>query len=57
MDPNESYAAVDSEKRAVGRLLRFALITSVAVAVVLLVLLAGATANTGLFEQIGRAHV
>ena len=51
MDPIESNATLDSEKRAVGRLLRFALIISVAVAVVLLVLLAGATANTGLFES------
>ena len=42
---------VDTEKRAVGRVLRFALIGSVAFAVVLLVLLAGATANTRLFES------
>ena len=51
MDPISAYAPTDPEKRAVGRLLRFALIISVAVAVVLLVLLAGATANTGLFES------
>ena len=41
----------DREKRAVGRLLRFALIGSVGLAVVLLVLLAGVTANTQLFES------
>jgi len=41
----------DSEKRAVGRILRFALIGAVALALVLLVLLAGATANTRMFER------
>lgn len=50
MDALQSHAP-DSDKRAIGRLLRFALIASVAFAVVLLVLLAGASANTGLFEQ------
>ncbi len=43
--------AVDSEKRAVGRLLRFALIGSVVLAVILLLLLAVASANTELFES------
>ncbi|MFA7667006.1 MAG: HAMP domain-containing protein, partial [Burkholderiaceae bacterium] len=43
--------AVDSEKRAVGRVLRFALISAVALAMVLLVLLVGATANTQMFER------
>ncbi|MCM5571321.1 ATP-binding protein [Burkholderiaceae bacterium FT117] len=41
----------DAEKRAVGRILRFALIGAVALALVLLVLLAGATANTRMFER------
>jgi len=41
----------DREKRAVGRTLRFALIGSVALAVVLLVLLASVTANSRLFES------
>ncbi len=43
--------AVDPEKRAVGRLLRFALIGSVVLAVILLLLLAVASANTELFES------
>ncbi|MGD9942884.1 MAG: ATP-binding protein [Burkholderiaceae bacterium] len=43
--------AADPEKRAVGRLLRFALIGSVALAVILLLLLALASANTQLFES------
>src|SRR5690606_32412816 len=43
--------AVDPEKRAVGRLLRFALIGSVVLAVILLLLLALASANTELFES------
>lgn len=43
--------AVDTEKRAIGRILRFALIGAVALALVLLVLLAGATANTRMFER------
>ena len=43
--------AVDAEKRAVGRLLRFALIGSVALALILLLLLAGASANTQLLES------
>ena len=51
MDARELHAASDTDKRAIGRLLRFALIASVAFAVVLLVLLAVATANTSLFEQ------
>ncbi|MCD6672348.1 MAG: ATP-binding protein [Burkholderiaceae bacterium] len=42
---------LDSEKRAVGRLLRFALIGSVVLAVILLLLLAVASANTELFES------
>jgi len=42
---------IDSEKRAVGRLLRFALIGSVVLAVILLLLLAVASANTELFES------
>ncbi len=41
----------DTEKRAVGRLLRFALIGSVVLAVILLLLLAVASANTELFES------
>ena len=41
----------DAEKRAVGRLLRFALVGSVALAVILLLLLAGASANTQLLES------
>jgi len=41
----------DPEKRAIGRVLRFALIGAVALAMVLLVVLAGATANTRLFES------
>ncbi|MEN9775842.1 MAG: Sensor protein kinase walK [Pseudomonadota bacterium] len=41
----------DEDKRAVGRLLRFALISAVACAVVLLVLLAGASASTGVLEH------
>jgi nitrogen fixation/metabolism regulation signal transduction histidine kinase len=41
----------DTEKRAVGRVLRFALIGAVALALILLVLLAGATANTQMFER------
>jgi nitrogen fixation/metabolism regulation signal transduction histidine kinase len=41
----------DDDKRAVGRLLRFALISAVACAVVLLVLLAAASASTGLLER------
>ena len=43
--------AADPEKRAVGRLLRFALIGSVVLAVILLLLLAVASANTQLFES------
>ena len=43
--------AADPEKRAVGRLLRFALIGSVVMAVILLLLLAVASANTELFES------
>ncbi len=43
--------AADAEKRAVGRLLRFALIGSVVMAVILLLLLAVASANTELFES------
>ncbi len=43
--------AADPEKRSVGRLLRFALIGSVALAVILLLLLAVASANTRLFES------
>ncbi len=50
MDTLHIYPA-DTEKRAVGRILRFALIGSVALAMVLLVLLAGATANTRMFES------
>ena len=46
-----SVHAADADKRAVGRLLRVALTGSVALAVVLLVLLALATGNTGLLEQ------
>jgi nitrogen fixation/metabolism regulation signal transduction histidine kinase len=42
---------LDTEKRAVGRLLRFALIGSVVLAVILLLLLAVASANTELFES------
>jgi nitrogen fixation/metabolism regulation signal transduction histidine kinase len=42
---------LDPEKRAVGRILRFSLIGAVALAIVLLVLLAGATANTRMFER------
>jgi nitrogen fixation/metabolism regulation signal transduction histidine kinase len=41
----------DADKRAIGRLLRFALISAVACAVVLLVLLAGASASTGMLER------
>jgi len=41
----------DEDKRAVGRLLRFALISAVACAVVLLVLLAGASARSGVLER------
>lgn len=51
MDASEFHAAPDADKRAIGRLLRFALIASVSFAVVLLVLLAGASANTSLFER------
>ena len=51
MDAREFHAAPDTDKRAIGRLLRFALIASVAFAVVLLVLLAGASANTSIFER------
>ena len=51
MDAREFHAAPDTDKRAIGRLLRFALIASVAFAVVLLVLLAGASANTSVFER------
>jgi len=51
MDASEFHAAPDTDKRAIGRLLRFALIASVSFAVVLLVLLAGASANTSLFER------
>ena len=43
--------AADPEKRAVGRLLRCALIGSVVLAVILLLLLAVASANTQLFES------
>ncbi|RPH67556.1 MAG: HAMP domain-containing protein [Burkholderiales bacterium] len=50
MEAIHVYAA-DPEKRAVGRLLRFALIGSVVLAVVLLLLLAVASANTELFES------
>ena len=46
-----SLHARDREKRAVGRALRLALIASVALAGVLLVLLATASANTALFER------
>jgi nitrogen fixation/metabolism regulation signal transduction histidine kinase len=41
----------DAEKRAVGRLLRVALIGSLALAMVLLVLLTGVTANSRYFER------
>ena len=51
MDASEFHATPDTDKRAIGRLLRFALIASVSFAVVLLVLLAGASANTSLFER------
>jgi nitrogen fixation/metabolism regulation signal transduction histidine kinase len=51
MDAREFHAAPDTDKRAIGRLLRFALIASVGFAVVLLVLLAGASANTSIFER------
>jgi nitrogen fixation/metabolism regulation signal transduction histidine kinase len=50
MEAFHLYAA-DTEKRAVGRLLRFALIGSVVLAVILLLLLAVASANTELFES------
>ena len=40
----------DSEKRAITRALRVALIASVAMAVILLALLASASGNTRLFE-------
>ncbi|GMV01954.1 MAG: hypothetical protein AMXMBFR52_16100 [Burkholderiales bacterium] len=43
--------AADADKRAVGRLLRVALIGSVVLAVILLLLLAVASANTELFES------
>lgn len=43
--------SLDPEKRAVGRILRFSLIGAVALAMVLLALLAGATANTEMFER------
>ncbi|MCC7059416.1 MAG: HAMP domain-containing protein, partial [Burkholderiaceae bacterium] len=43
--------ATDPENRSVGRLLRFALIGSVVLAVILLLLLAVASANTQLFES------
>jgi len=42
---------IDPEKRAVGRLLRFALVGSVVLAVILLLMLALASANTELFER------
>ena len=51
MDAREFHATPDTDKRAIGRLLRFALIASVGFAVVLLVLLAGASANTSIFER------
>ncbi len=50
MEAFHVYAA-DPEKRAVGRLLRFALVGSVVLAVILLLLLAVASANTQLFES------
>jgi nitrogen fixation/metabolism regulation signal transduction histidine kinase len=50
MEAFHLYAA-DPEKRAVGRLLRFALIGAVVLAVILLLLLAVASANTELFES------
>lgn len=50
MDSVHVHAA-DADKRAIGRLLRVALTGSVAMAVVLLLLLALGTSNTGLLEQ------